>query len=207
METTHVTVDRGEAERLYRKYKEHRAYSSPIDWEIQRTYQLLAKGKLVIKALESVAKAGVDEKGLPKLALASTTAKACHLERHADGSAVMSMSNWRMPKRNTFNWCASSFTFPPETFPRFTWGDEVQRRQRTTRSNHQAQLPLIPIHLRPKRGLANYHILWEAEWQPIPPRDPYLLRRIGNADLWLVVAHWDLTEVERAALSTRVIVQ
>jgi hypothetical protein len=30
-----------------------------------------------------------------------------------------------------------------------------------------------------------------------------LLRRIGRADLWLVVAGWDLTEVERAALSTR----
>lgn len=49
-----------------------------------------------------------------------------------------------------------------------------------------------------------YHILWEAEWSPIPPRDPMLLRRIGKADLWVVVAHWDLTEVERAALSTRI---
>ena len=50
METTHVVVNRDEAEALYRKYKEHKAYSSPIDWEIQRTYQLLAKGKTVIKA-------------------------------------------------------------------------------------------------------------------------------------------------------------
>ena len=74
-------------------------------------------------------------------------------------------------------------------------------------SDHKAQLPLIPVHLRPKRGLENYHILWEAEWEPIPPRDPYLLRRIGKADLWLVVAHWDLTEVERAVLATRVPVQ
>lgn len=71
----------------------------------------------------------------------------------------------------------------------------------------QATLPLIPLHLRPQRALANYHILWEAEWTRIPPRDPYLLRRIGNADLWLVVAHWDLTEVERGALATRVVVQ
>ena len=62
----------------------------------------------------------------------------------------------------------------------------------------------MPIHLRPKRGLANYHVLWEAEWTPSPPRDPFLLRRIGKADLWLVVAQWDLTEVERAALATRV---
>lgn len=41
------------------------------------------------------------------------------------------------------------------------------------------------------------------QWQRVPPRDPFLLRRIGKADLWLVVAMWDLTEVERAALATR----
>lgn len=65
-------------------------------------------------------------------------------------------------------------------------------------------MPLIPVHLRPRHALDNYHVLWEAEWSRVVPRDPYLLRRIGNADLWLVLAAWDLTEVERAALATRV---
>jgi hypothetical protein len=36
------------------------------------------------------------------------------------------------------------------------------------------------------------------------PVDPFLLRRIGSADLWLVVASWELTAVEVAALATRV---
>jgi hypothetical protein len=199
METTHITVARAEAEQLYRKYKEHANYSTPIDWEVQRTYQLLSKGKTIIKALESIAKAGTNEMGLPKLAIATAVAKACYLERWANGGAGMkSTSNWRA-KSNAHQWRASTFTFPPETFP-WSW----DRKHRVSRSDHQAQLPLIPVHLRPRRGLANYHILWEAEWEPIPPRDPYLLRRIGKADLWLVVAHWDLTEVERAVLSTRV---
>lgn len=201
METTHVVVNRDEAEALYRKYKEHKAYSSPIDWEIQRTYQLLAKGKTVIKALDSIAKAGVDEKHLPKLAIASATAKACYLERSTNGSCIMKSSeNWR--SKEGVQWNTGTFTFPPETFP-LTW----DRKNRANRSSHVATLPIIPAYLRPKRGLANYHVLWEAEWQPLPPRDPYLLRRIGKADLWLVVAHWDLTEVERAALATRVVVQ
>jgi len=65
----------------------------------------------------------------------------------------------------------------------------------------QALVPLVPIHQRPKRGLANYHILFEAEWRLIPPKDPLLLRRIGHADLWIVCAAWDLTEVERAVLA------
>jgi len=202
METTHITVDREEAERLYRKYKEHQAYSKPIDWEIQRTYRLLSTGKTVIRALESIVKAGLNADGLPKLALAGATAKACYLERNTNGSCTMSSSqSWRR-QRDRFAWPSKTFGFPGNTFP-MTWDGKY----RQNRSQHDAQLPLIPVHLRPKRGLANYHVLWEAEWQLIPPRDPYLLRRIGKADLWLVVAHWDLTDVERAALATRVLVQ
>src|SRR5262252_8942210 len=202
MDIERMTVNRQEAEQLYRKYKEHRAYSEPIDWEIQRTYQLLSHGKLVIRALESVVRAGVTEAGLPKLALASAAAKTCFLERRANGAAIMkSSASWRSNKNN-YVWPSGSFDFPAGSFP-MGWDGKY----RNTRQYHTAQLPLVPIHLRPKRGLANYHVLWEAEWQPVPPRDPYLLRRIGKADLWLVVAHWDLTEVERAALATRVAVQ
>jgi hypothetical protein len=58
--------------------------------------------------------------------------------------------------------------------------------------------------VRPRRGLENYNVLWEAVWQPAPPVDPMLLRRIGEADLWVVVAAWELTEVERAALAARI---
>ena len=76
--------------------------------------------------------------------------------------------------------------------------------RRVGRSENTAQVPPVPLHLKPKRGLASYFILWEATWQPEPARDPYLLRRIGRADLWVVLAHWELTEVERAALATRV---
>ena len=35
------------------------------------------------------------------------------------------------------------------------------------------------------------------------PRDPFLLRHLGKGDLWVVVAMWNLTEVERAALQAR----
>ncbi len=74
--------------------------------------------------------------------------------------------------------------------------------QNITMTRHEAR----GLYRDYKRHLhhSNYHILWEAEWTKIVPRDPYLLRRIGQADLWLVVAAWNLTEVERAALSTRI---
>jgi hypothetical protein len=206
MDIESMVVDRAEAERLYRKYKEHRAYSEPIDWEIQRAYQHLSKGRLVIRALESVRKSGVNEDGLPKLALCKATAKACYLHRDWNGKATMASvpTEYRANKSNAFFWRESSFVFPRETFAMNNWGDTKERRRSDT---HIAQVPLVPIHLRPRRGMPNYHVLFEAEWKPEPPRDPYLLRRLGAADLWLVVAHWDLTEVERAALATRVTVQ
>jgi hypothetical protein len=67
----------------------------------------------------------------------------------------------------------------------------------------QAQVPLVPLAYRPKRGLQNYHVLFEAVWSKAPPLDPFLLRRIGKSDLWVVVAMWELSEVERGALATR----
>jgi hypothetical protein len=145
METTHITLDRGEAERLYRKYKEHKAYSSPIDAEVMRAYQLLAKGRLVIKALESIAKAGVNVEGLPKLAIAGATAKACYLERTVNGACTMASSdNWRA-KKNVQTWRDDSFDFAPDTFP---WGWD--RKSRVHRSSHKATLPIIPARQLPR---------------------------------------------------------
>lgn len=202
MHTDFIKMDRGEAETLYRKYKEHAAYSEPIDWEVQRTYDLLRRGKVVIKALESIKQAGLNRHFLPKLALTTAVATTCHLVRYRDGQFSMSPTErWSRSKKHNLNFRENTFIFPAESFPYRTWGNKSERE---TRSEHKAQVPMIPAHLKPRRGLENYHVLWEAEWEPVPPRDPYLLRRIGKADLWLVVAHWDLTEVERAALSTRI---
>ena len=50
--------------------------------------------------------------------------------------------------------------------------------------------------------LTGYHVLWEAEWQQVVPRDPFLLRHIGG-DLYSVVAAWDLTDLERSVIAAR----
>ena len=42
--------------------------------------------------------------------------------------------------------------------------------------HYKAMVPTIPVHLRPKGDLKNYHILWEAEWEAAVPVDPILLR-------------------------------
>lgn len=190
MEAQAIHLDRAKAKELYREYRKHQHYSTPMDQEIMRAYQLLAQGRLVIKALESIKLAGLNDEGQPKLAIARADAKACHLALRRDGSATMASDDtWH--RRN--NAAPSKWVdFPAGSFS----GMKADR--------YEALMPSIPLHLRPKRGLQNYHVLWEAEWTKIPPRDPYLLRRIGIGDMWLVVAMWDLTEVERMALAARI---
>lgn len=207
MDTQQIVVDRAKAKELYRSYKKHQHYSTPVDQEVMRAYQLLAQGRLVIKAIESIKVAGLKtggvDAGFPKLALVRADAPTCKVIMHENGGAVMHAgdteprSRWRwgggrsdgvMPSRNCL-------PFPAGTFP---------APARDRRWNGEAITPMVPIHMRPKRALASYHILFEAEWSKIAPVDPFLLRRIGRSDLWAVCAMWELTAVERAVLSTRI---
>jgi hypothetical protein len=158
-----------------------------MDREIQKAYKLIAAGRVIIRALESVKVAGVNDQGYPKLAICRADAVTCECRMNRDGSARMSFGEFRARGETKI------FDFGADSFPRRTdWGIEGR-----------AALPLIPVHLRPRTALDAYHILWEAEWRRIPPRDPYLLRRLAG-DMWVVVAAWDLTEVERAAMATRI---
>ena len=191
MQTQEIVLDRIRARELWRAYKSHQYYSTPIDQEIQRTYQKIAQGRIVIQALESIKTAGLNEQGLPKLAIVRADAETCFATMSRDGSARFSTTTaW-----SADHWWRHHVNLPAGSF------EVVKERGRWDAG--QAVVPLIPIHLRPKRGLANYHILWEAEWARVVARDPMLLRRLGRGDLWLVVAAWDLTEIERIVLAAQ----
>jgi hypothetical protein len=193
MDTVPVKIDREKARELYHAYLTHQHYEQPVDEEIRRTYRLIAAGRMVIQALESVRLAGQGDGGFPKLALSRADQKVQRAVVRYDGSAVMSPSLWGRRRQAAAR--ATAFDWPARTFPMLT---------AKTGWQGEALVPLVPLPLRPKRGLANYHVLWEAEWSRAIPHDPLLLRRLGAGDLWLVLAQWDLTEVERAALATRV---
>lgn len=182
MQTVQLRLSKQKARDLYRQYKTHVHYSKPLDRQIQRAYQLIAQGRVVIQALQSIVNAGLNEDGLPKLAICRADYQDMDLRLEADGGARMEVPGWHRGARG------KEFRFPAGSFTNTKW-------RRAT-----ARVPIIPLHLRPKRGIASYHVLWEAEWTQLPPRDPLLLRRIGG-DMWLVVAAWDLTEVERAAMA------
>lgn len=195
METAEIKIERSEAQRLYEEYKQHRHFAEPVDDEIRRTYREIAKGNVVIKALESIIKAGVQASGYPKLAIVRADQPFCYCDRMTDGRVIFHAHEWT-------NWRAAadmSIHLPSGSMPRMNPPPGFWSTQR-------AITPIVPGHLRPKHALSNYHVLFEAEWSPNVPKDPLLLRRFGKADLWLVVAAWDLTEVERVALQARVVI-
>lgn len=180
MDVSELRIDKDEARALWRKYREHRSYHTAQDAEIEKVYKRLAQGKTVIRAFDSIHKAGLGADGLPRLAIARADEREIYFTSRSE-AGEFSPSRWGRVARTR------KLTVPwPEMTP--------------ANKDGKAIVPLIPVHLRPRRGIAQYHILWEANWTAVP-KDPYLIRRF-TGDAWLVVAAWDLTEVERAAMST-----
>lgn len=181
-------VSRLEARDLYRKYRTHQHYQQPIDWAIQRSFQLIAQGRVVIRAIESIRNAGLNEDKLPKLAMVRADAEYCYWRPGYHGGGVFCREgSWKAEKLKDSIHILDG-----------TWAEQA-------RGEHQyrALTPLVPIYLRPKRALQAYYVLFEAEWTTTIPIDPLLVRRIGTGDFWVVCAAWNLTPVEQAALAAR----
>jgi hypothetical protein len=182
--------NREQALALWKKYQTHKHGNySAIDVEIAKIAKMVAGGKVMIAALKAIIDAGADPTGRPKLAIMRADQKLCYLDLLTDGRAIM---HARKEGWNLHRAAASvKFEFPAGTFPTST---------RTRRL--ESIVPHIPPDIRPKRGLQNYHILYEAVWRREIPVDPMLLRRVGNSgDLWIVCGAWDLTDIERAVLA------
>lgn len=190
MKVEQLRMDPDKARELYADYTRHRDRMRPEDQEIATIYRQIARGQTVIRALESIRAAGVNEQGLPKLAIAPAYLTECWFTISGTGQHTRvrfgKQQAYDREKKGVVRMPWPNFA-EPSAGSRWTWC---------------AQVPLIPVHLRPKASLERYHILWEAEWTKRYPVDPFLLRRFGG-DAWLVVAAWDLTEVERAVMEQR----
>lgn len=192
VETIKMTATK--ADQLYRQYRDHRHYSTAVDEEIKKACRAISQGKMVIQALESIKKGGLNARGLPNLAIGRADSDRVAFEASQDGRGAFSTG--RAINHGWGHRSSQRFEFPKGTFP-----------VSNTIYSKRAWMPEIPRHIKPKQAIAEYHVLFEAEWEPEPVKDPYLMRRIGNGDLWIVVAAWDLSPIEVAAMSTRVMFQ
>ena len=171
------------------------------DRELMAAYHQLGMGRTVISLHKAMETAGVDAAGQPVLAVANAAAKWVWFYWDA-GSIRDAEGDWMYE--------ASAFVSERHMNPSFRQGSAYQATKTGTfrvprdyfplrlKEDIQARVPLVPPAVRPKACLENYVLLWEANWEEAPS-DPYLLRRVTH-DLFVVLAQWDLTEVERTVL-------
>jgi hypothetical protein len=166
------------------------------DKALRDAYKALAEGKTLISLREAIITAGVDELYRPKLAIARADEQRIQYVRDEnDGSFQFSPDRWHARAADRV------FAFPAGTLPLVP--DDAEEARRQLWWVWEASLPFIPPQYRPKHGLANYHLLWEATWARARTgqyRDPILLRRLGG-DLFAVVTAWDLSEIEKLVLA------
>jgi hypothetical protein len=130
---------------------------------------------------------GLNELHQPRLAIAAGDWKTVHFW------------NWKRYGNGTF-WDKSrnvrghvgQIQLPSGTFPVFDNYDQLSLK---------SAVPYVPANVRPKYHLRNYHILFEVEkWEEYPV-DPFLLKRVAGS-LFIVLAEWELTELEASILGS-----
>lgn len=189
-----ITMDATEARERYDEYRAA-LKGKPVnddDRGILLGYKALAKGHAVLNVFDVFRRCPLDEKKRPRLAIARADWEWCFYSRdwNRGGRAVFGNTERRV-RRYVPKTSLGSYTI---AFPGVLDGSH----QNTLR----AIVPIIPPNLRPRWNLENYLILWEAEWEPVAPVDPLLLREI-QWPLCAVLAAWDLTPLERAVLTNR----
>lgn len=184
--------------RLYRQLiQDPERTHTAADEAALRAYRQLAKdeGALGIVSLRAVIeRGGQHENGMPRLAVARADTERVYAEVGWDGGVHFADTQWRVRNARSLRMVGTAglhLQFPAGTL-------EAPPKRLTVRG--ETLVPLIPPQYRPKK-LRTHHVLFEVdEWRAVAPVDPALLKHLGG-DLWAVLAVWDLTEVERLALS------
>ena len=150
----------------------------------------LSKGKSILDLLESMRIGGVNAEGLPKLAIS----RADFFQVRMRTSSWPDRGSVVMEPPGRYNKPSAIFRFPVGLF-----GPDLKMDASRT---FTAAVPTVPARLLPVAPLKGYYLLWEVEkWAIVPPKDPLLLRRLAeDSNLFVVLAHWDLTPLERAVM-------
>lgn len=195
-----MTETRAIATEKWREYiAASKTYKNPIYADLQKVYNQVRNGQKVVDIGKVIAKGGVHPNFHPKLAIAKATTKTiqCIYRSNGDVSFLNRELDWRSKSYSDDIFLKACLPLiPTQHLPKISWGnghdDKLQLK---------APIPICPPRLLPKNLTEDYYILWEVdEWKMVPPTDPYLLRRITK-NMFVVLAAWDLTELEKACMA------
>lgn len=174
-----LKIHRKTAEKKYKEYLQavKDGHTDKTYKELKEAFYHAKNGRKLIDVAEVMKNAGCDENGRPNLAIIRADAEECYFEAYRDGRGRFQMTRW-WKRGQTIELKEGTFT------------KSVDRIK--------AVVPTIPPRFRPKGSLYRYYILWEADWEDIPV-DPILLKRVSKC-LFVVLATWNLTKIERTAL-------
>jgi len=195
-----ITMEKEEAKKHYQEYLEAtKVRKEKYVEELKNLYRYLSQGAKVLDVYEAFKQSGVNDTGEPKLGIAPASWKQITFVKQELGAGVFCKDRGSREK-------SEAVALPSKTFPDWKvvkapteWNPG---RTEIIRENITTKVPLIPATLLPEsQSLNGYYILFEVEeWNEIPvARDPYLLKRI-NANAFVVLAEWDVTEVELSVM-------
>lgn len=193
----------------YREYLSKRSDERAA--KVLAAYEAMAEGTPVIELSKSIGNAGWTEEGMPALAVARADREWVRVDLHprrtdtvvfnATADAYARVGSWsnstRRPGPTLYR------RVPVSAFPEHPKKSSTEAGSYGEWIRKRAAVPMIPPEAREASNhaaLNKLFVLWEAVWEEVPPIDPMLLRHLGG-DLYAVLAHWDLTEVERAVMA------
>lgn len=187
-------------ERAYKLWQEYvkACKENPKDrflQDMKKVYNQLKSGRKIIDIDVAFQRSGLTVNGEPRIAIAQASTKEVICIYHQNGTVdFLNRESWD-------DYPMAKDVVIKDIFPEIPDGVLPKYESKKTM---KAPVPVIPASLRPKGDLSKYYILWEVdEWKPIPPKDPYLLRRITK-NMFVVFAGWKLTKLERAVMKGRV---
>jgi hypothetical protein len=171
---------------------------NPLYKDLKKLYYQLRKGKKIIDINKVIPTGGVHENYHPKLAIAPATNKEIHCIYEREGHVAFKQNTtWRIEPGDIYIRNGLP-VIPWEHLP-------MVGEWRSHRLQLTAPVPLIPPQYLPDKLGKDHFILWEVdEWKMVPPTDPWLLQHITR-NFFVVLAGWDLTEVEKAAMAGRMV--
>lgn len=194
MNVSTMRMPRAQAVRMLREYRRQIQRKTSAELEaVAEGLRHMARGRAVLALSEVIRAGGQHPNRLPKLAICRADMNAVDFRWHswnrtASYTAVRKVSGGR-PRRMSVEVDMGGLPGIPDG---------------TVRG--RAMTPLVPpAALRDAHtsvgALGRYFVLWEVEtWEPLPPKDPYLLSHLGG-DLYVVLAEWELTDLERAVIA------